>query len=392
MTATDYFVQDALEETRRVGERCSLFQRLLTKWPTIRVHLATYAALIIFVAADATRTLSQQQALSQSAITPQSMVLSTYLSGITISTMIIVLNPDPERQWWEDIKAAYSIPKIVRFMPPAFFFAMASTFLCLAYGVGVSASLATALGYVYMPISALVSRWVLGKYYIWLEWFALAILTCASALFGFMQSIYTSSGSGSSSTMTGMLFVVCSACCSVLGSLLAERLLKDEQLPFYIQKVRLDIGSALATIVLIPIIGYISDRPQDAFWKRRQLQPECVERACMGNLTCSTVMDCTCPCASGLFVAWDDWLVILALFANVSQSWLTGKVIKQFSTVLRAIAQSSTLLVIYFLGDPLLEPRTTFFNTELTLVALMVPFSTATFMVSVSEMKKVMET
>lgn len=196
------------------------------------------------------------------------------------------------------------------------------------------------------------------------------------------------------SPLLAMLFVVGSACSSVIASLVAERVLKEECLPFHIQKVRLDIGSALVSMVLFPVIGFISSRPQDAYWKDRPLHKTA---ACVAELqpcwqqygTCSaTCKGSDSCCDHGVWVGWDNWLVILALAITVLQGWLTGVVIKQFSTVLRAIAQASTLLAIYFIGDPLLNPARVE-NIPLTLVAFAIPLSTIVFNVAVSEMEKV---
>jgi len=250
------------------------------------------------------------------------------------------------------------------------------------------------LGYTYMPLSALASYWFLGKYYIWLEWVGLSVLTLASCVFGIVQSMSTGDNSSvvnqfKASDLLPMVFVVGAACCSVCGSLAAEKLMKQENLPFHIQKVRLDVGSMMTTIVLLPMIGYISSRPQDAFWRSRPLQRDCYIK-CQGNGNmCSNGSgdECHCDCGHGLFVAWNE-VVVFALFVNIAQGWLNGKVIKQFSTVLRAVAQSSTILFIYFIGEPLVNG--TKHSWPLTLVACLVPLSTATFMVSVSEMEKVM--
>merc|ERR1712151_102830 len=54
----------------------------------------------------------------------------------------------------------------------------------------------------------------------------------------------------------------------------------------------------------------------------------------------------------------------------------------------RAIADSFSLLAIYFLGDPIFN-HTSLSNVGLNLVAFIVPVSTATFSVATSEMQKV---
>jgi len=356
-----------------------------------RSNVMTYSSLIIFVVSDASRTLSQQSALSRSTITPQSMVLACYLCGVLVAICMCIFNSQSNAERVDMLKKAFDVRKILLYLPSAFLFALASTLLCLAFANGISAALSTALGYIYMPMSALASRFILGKYYMWLEWLGLIILTFACIVFGFLQQYFASpekvTGSSNSSVLA-MLYVVLSAITSVFASLVAEKVLKAEQLPFHVQKVRLDIGSVMATLVLFPIIGAISTRPQDAFWKERPLDAQCADSRCWaaGQTHCDP--QCTCECDSGVFVAWNNWLVVVALVINVVQGWLTGVVIKQFSTVLRAIAQASTILVIYFIGDPLINPNSVH-NMPLTLVAFVIPLSTTVFNVAVSEMEKV---
>jgi len=355
-------------------------------------QLATYSTVALFVIADAGRTLVAQQALSKVMITPVSMPLSTYLGGILMASILTVndgLQSTSSLAPLEGLKLSFNPGRILAFLPCACFFALASTLTSMAYAVGISPALATVLGYVYMPASAVASSIVFGKTYLWLEWLGLIMLTASSALFGFLQNFFSSGGvDGEGSSIISMGLVVTSAIASVFGSLVAEKVLKAEQLPFAIQKCRLDVGSTFGTLLLLPIIGLVSSRSQDAFWKMRPLSKQCSDPLCWSSGGCAA--NCSCECGSGLFVAWDSWLVWLALTVNVTQSWLVGKIIKKFSTVMRAIVQSSSILVIYFIGDPLLNPNYTS-NLSLTFVAFLVPLSTATFMVAVSEMEKVME-
>jgi len=75
----------------------------------------------------------------------------------------------------------------------------------------------------------------------------------------------------------------------------------------------------------------------------------------------------------------------------VIQGWLTGMVIKQFSTVGRALAQSFTLLVIYFIGDQVYDsgsPHT----MALALVAFSLPLSNMIFVNAAAEMQKLLVT
>jgi len=275
----------------------------------------TYGSLIAFIVSDASRTLSQQRALSGSMITPQTMVLACYGGGIVVaSTLIVVSLPGCG---WSSLKQAYSPRRILRYLPCGLLFALSSTMLAAAYALGISPALSTALGYLYIPVAALASRFVLGKYYMWLEWLALLVLTFACGIFGFLQSFFTHGTDGGDYQWLAMLFVVGSACASVMASLVSEKVLQEEDhLPFRVQKVSLDIGSVVGTLVLLPIIGYVSSRPQDAFWKVRPISSDCPRDSGCWEVSsggyCSNPQ-CTCPCSNAFWVGWDSWGVIMAL-------------------------------------------------------------------------------
>merc|ERR1712056_167060 len=80
--------------------------------------------------------------------------------------------------------------------------------------------------------------------------------------------------------------------------------------------------------------------------------------------------------------------VALALF--VFYSWITGVVVKQFSSIHRSIADGFSLLLIYFVLDPLIRGKD-WSNWALDLMALIMPLSIVTFTFASSEMERVME-
>lgn len=381
--------------------------------------LGNYSVLVLFILSDAGRTLSQQQALSQSAITPGSMVVACFICGVLFASGLTLylggykrhpLSPAHRESLWDRIRflcIAFDISKVIKYVPCAFFFALSSTLLALAYAQGISPALGIALGYVYMPISALASRFVLGKYYCSLEWLGLLVITLACATFGYLQKFFSESqnpcrhSGGKKNSVLAMLLVIASSVVSVLASLAAERVLKsaeEARLPFYMQKVRLDLASVLCSCVLLFLIGHMSSSPQDAFWKERPLHPpsnmvryDCRTQSCVTlESDCMEHTAALGPCGSGVFVGWDTWLVWLALAMNVLQGWMTGVVIKQFSTVERAVAQAITIVFIYFFGDPIIHSKNAH-NLPLTMVALLIPMSTAVFNIAEAQVEKVVQ-
>ncbi|CAK0813563.1 unnamed protein product, partial [Prorocentrum cordatum] len=132
----------------------------------------------------------------------------------------------------------------------------------------------------------------------------------------------------------GVGFVLMSVSISALGSILAERIYKGRALcigeneaqydNFYINKVHLDIASLIFSLVL---------------WAA---PPS----------TASSI-----PLASHSeqwFGPW-GWHQVLMVVIAVVQSWLAGLVVKRFSTVCKAIAQTLSILLAGVLGDTVLN-------------------------------------
>lgn len=357
-------------------------------WKTL---CTTYALILVYIVSDAGRTIVLQKSLQSAAINSISMGLVCYLCGMVVASFLSLCS----HGFHDGLLKAWSPYKILRCLPAAFLFALATALGNMSFAMGINSALYVVLGKFYTPVAALGARWVMGKYYMWLEWFALLILTLASAAFGYLQAFDVVSGEASAGApLLAMMLVLGSAATSALASLATEKILKDEQdVPFHMQKVRLDVGSIMSSLVLLPVLGAIATRAQDIPWALRPYDAQqCPRDSVCWDLRsggCSAAA-CDCDCTSGIFAGWNRWVLVLAVFINTIQGWLVGKVTQQFSVIHRAIADSFSLLVIYFIGDPIFN-GTSLNNAPLNLVAFIVPVSTATFSQATSEMQKVLQ-
>merc|ERR1711920_223661 len=103
---------------------------------------------------------------------------------------------------------------------------------------------------------------------------------------------------------------------------------------------------------------------------------DCVENpACqtdgirLSNFTCAA-LECDCSCDSGFFVNWLKLyplgaspmcsniqvpIIFLALGIQVIRALYQAKVTANFSVIEKAVAEAVGCLVVYFVGDPLLN-------------------------------------
>lgn len=360
---------------------------------------------------------------------PQTMAVMSAVCGVSFASVMTLNNYGVC-----GLRQAWSYRKLKRFMVCGALQAVTTSLSSMAYALGTSPSLVVALGKVYTPLVAVFSRCILGKFFMWLEWFALIILTAASFAFGILEEMGSTTPHGE--PIPGMVCVVGSAASSCLMSLLMERVLKDDNDPFIMQKVRLDFGSVLFSILFLPVMGFLGTLPGNkrtdvAYWRYRtgpdywvcqdivaytsntagngcdQNTGELmVDWAKVGNSTALHEVVSECFCGSGILLGWgSNYMIYVGLLAVVFHSWITGVLVAQFSSVYRAVADGVPVLLIYFILDPLfsripLHPFTSAYSATLPFpptdwarncICLVLPLSGTTFTVASSEMQRVVD-
>mmetsp|Transcript_91984 Transcript_91984/g.182735 ORF Transcript_91984/g.182735 Transcript_91984/m.182735 type:complete len:699 (+) Transcript_91984:39-2135(+) len=348
--------------------------------------LGGYILIVTYIGLYAIESLLKQYALSRTPIVGGTMNLMTFVLGVAVASAK-TLSADG----LGGLMHAWNPLQVMKFLLCGILFACSQAMVFMAFALHVPASIVTILGFVYTPISAVGKFCVMKKTTIWLQWIALSIVTLASMTFGFLQSVAPSKGAQAVSSL-GLLCVIGSATLSAFASLTMEKFLKDEHDPFYMQKIALDLCSCLASIFLLPLSGFISHRPQDAFWRDRPLTG-CEDDQCWGhvgsNTTCANP-DCSCECGSGLFVAWDSWWVIITLGVITLKAWFKGEVTKRTSTLEVAVAESFGPLLIYFVGEPLVFGQS-LNDWALNTVVFIAPLSALVFNAAAFELEKVIQ-
>lgn len=318
-------------------------------------------------------------------MTPQIFVVLINGCGLLLANIMTLVN-----EGTDGFYRAWNFKKIRHFSLCGLFFALTSSLLSIAYARNISAGLANVLGKIYTPMVAIASKWILGRSYMALEWSALIILTLSSVAFGYLQQVDQVDTGGSVDTVA-ILCVIGSATAACFNSLTMEKLMEDENEAFVVQKVRIDSGTVFWSIVFLPVMGLIATEPKYKFWEKRPLTRHCSWLGSCQNdgafvyYNSSSVVDHgDCACGGGawppseLLLDCDKPAIIISLVLFVLYSWLTGVVVKHFSSIHRSIADGFSLLLIYFCLDPLLRGKD-WSNFALDGMALIMPFSIVTF-------------
>lgn len=309
-----------LEQAREINTK-------LSSWISSTAGLSSQLVFVmLFIASDASRTLIFAWAINGAPIVQQSIVVTVSAASVLVGVLMSTVFDGRDGF----TAAACDIWSTLRCLPVAACFSVGQTLQIKAYGFGINPAVNTVLGYFYMPLSALLSRWVFRRAYGVLEWLALVLLSASSVLFVLLRQDRSDGGTS----------LVAAACClgavatSCIGSLSSERIMKAQQSPFYTQKVHLEYGGLLTATLGLFLIGVASSQDADAFWKPRDVGG--------GKMR------------SGLFVGWSA-PTFAAVAATLVQSWLGGLVSKRLSTVVRSVAQCLSLLIVYFFGDLVLR-------------------------------------
>lgn len=298
---------------------------------------AQASAVLFFIVADAGKILIFAWAVHGTPIVPQSLVVAMSSSSVPIGMAVSASTGGVA-----GALACLNYRPVLMCLPVAALFSLGQSANTHAFSLNISATLSTVIGYSYMPLSALLSRWIFKRAYSFLEWLALSLITCCAIVFVLVRGSSGGGGMSVEAIASAALSVIFSCC----GSLAAEKVLKGDcefcgleipkNIPFYTQKVHIEIGGTVTAVAMLFVLGLSAtpENPNDAFWLDR-------------NVTDGVK-------ARGVFVGW-GYKTYIALAATIAQSWLGGLVSKRLSTVVRAVAQCMSLVIIYYVGDLMID-------------------------------------
>jgi len=290
--------------------------------------------------------IAQPMIVMQSAI---ALVISVALSAWFGGVVVHESGEHGRTTAIEALKMAFDCDQLLRCLPVGIAFSLSQTFSALAFVHGLKPATYAVLGNLYVPLCAFLSRWLFLRRYGWLEVIALSMLTLSSLTFAELSNENRGALGGDHShtfERVAVMLSFASTTLSCIGSLFTEKIVKQKytasaaNTPFYIQKVRLEVGGLFTALLLVLF-----------FWDENTSWPDLNSNP----------------------------KIWLCLALRVLQGWMAGFLAKKLSTVSKAVCQSSSLLLVYFIGDELLSlfvvdcfNRTQISNITVTALALLV--------------------
>lgn len=322
-----------------------------------------------FVGIDAGKSMMLSEALKGTGVIPQTMTIT--ISFVSLVTGLAITY---STAGMEGIHEAFGTRTLKQFGLIAALFAVAQTFQNMSYTV-LSAGTIKICGQVRPLQTALLSTLFLGRRYLPSQWSALLIIMLAVIMFmqgkadqkemdgllvvaseyqanrtlcyrSLEQQLRDSvvrvlqppeacratpavdTGEEEVSSMAiGLGYVGCYVFLSDVSSIISEKYLKAaEQTPFYIQKVGLEIWGLPTSVLMSVLMPWIFGKESHKWWRT----------------------------GVGFFKGWRELFpfpILIALFLNTVQSWLSGIIVKKMSSVMKLLGKVASLTVVYFLAD-----------------------------------------
>lgn len=337
--------------------------------------LLQVALFSVYVGLDCGKTIFNSMALKgKLKIVPQSLPICQALLQVIIgiSTAFSLVGKPAFAE-------AFDWQKILKFLPVALVFSAAQSFQVLAYTV-LSGGTIKILGQVRLLQTALLSMFVLGKSYQLTQWTVIGLIVLSAANFcvskeddkmrwtcfeelkvnrtlipqacamGDFEGAADNSQAVQTSMALGLCYVFTYLILSDIGSIMCERLLKDEEgKPYYIQKTWMEIGGfpcAILMSFLVPLLqqflGVAESRWRPQMWWMQN--EKC------GDENWLAEDEKNLNYCGGFFRNW-TWAAAVALLLNTSHSFLSGLVVKKLNSVVKLMGKCASLALVFFVGD-----------------------------------------
>lgn len=327
-----------------------------------RCNLLVYCLPVFYIISNALQTELTNTASANRFFVPQSLQVGIPLCGLSFAHVLTL-----QSYGLKGLAEAWNPRSIPKFLLLGLMQSVVSALAGMSMGLGMDSSLYAAMGKIYTPLSLVLGRWILKRRYLWIEWLSVMVLFVASVTLAFMDSSVAGNSSVRPSSAAAILCCAASASMACVYSVTMELALQKGNTPYVVNKIRLDFGAFLWSISFLPVMGYLGvkgHRPDLAYWYYRPSDYwTCIKLgSCdqesglfvLHNSTDATALaKMGCYCDNGVFLGWGTWLPYAALASGVVYSWLTGKVIENFGTVMRSVLDGFPIVLLWFFISPM---------------------------------------
>jgi drug/metabolite transporter (DMT)-like permease len=172
-------------------------------------------------------------------------------------------------------------------------------------------------------VTALVMLLLLGKRYSRATWISLVVITLAAVMYGQVKSLDAGSGGAADKNVpVGALLVLLNAFVTALAGVWAEKFMKAyKSVPFYIQKIYLELGNVVTQLIMI-------------FAILPAIKPGITNVKNLGF---------------NIFHGWgSNPYVIILFFVFFVKSYLQGILVKRMSSLVKQLSQVVATALVYF--------------------------------------------
>jgi len=241
-----------------------------------------------------------------------------------------------------------------KFGPMAVLFALAQIFQTLAYTVMTPGTI-TILGQGRLLTTALLSRLLLGRRYIQVQWYVMVMIILGSVLH-LLAKQQASSGEGNQEMAVGLFYLAMFFASSDTAVVATDGASKEGDVPFWLQEFVISAVVApvsLAMSVVVPMLQSVAGVDEaiwgpQMWWKEggSPVAQNCLERT-DGILTCGLE-------AGGFWRDWNQGLVWVCVILGGAQIVGAGLLVRILSGTTKRLAKVIVFGLVYFLGDCIL--------------------------------------
>jgi len=361
-------------------------------------HMFQLVLVLMYLCVDTGKVLSVQKATeSRPSFTDQTLIVVQSGLSVVIGVIIAMYKDRADRKTGKPVKnrtgMCFNCAEIFPYFLPAACFTLSMTLQIVAIKL-TDAATVKVVSMMRTMVAAGISVPLLGVSYTWNQWETMAILCTAVIAFSMAKDhirMVLEEKNGVSAKIESMdnhqahigyVCVLATCFLSCFGSILCEKLMKENRRPFYVQKVQMELAGMVITVGLLWAMPFFTG--SEGFWSCGYSTPtakgvvdplardwlnkctalagkdfnpmsdDCVR---MHDVMRTGMIEEACgqfpaDMFGGFFHHWNEYTMV-ALFFTCSHGWCSGILVKALSTLVKNIAASCSFVLVFFLSAAL---------------------------------------